>query len=79
MLDDESNTRPSRELPSVDSVAPPMPRRSAPRFEVEPVAEESFDLDPSSAVDGLPLFAGVEEPVRTPATAPRARRNPYDG
>jgi len=78
-LDDESDARPRRELPSVDSVAPPMPRRSAPRFEAEPVVEESFDLDPSSAVDGLPLFAGVEEPVRTPAAAPRARRNPYDG
>ncbi len=68
---------PRRELPSVDSIAAPIPRRVVMEVEHEPELVQHLDTD--DAVDGLPLFAGIDEPTRTPLPAPKSRRNPYDG
>lgn len=69
LVEEPTIETPRRELPSVDSIAAPIPRAGS-----APVA-----LDTDDAVDGLPLFAGIEEPTRAPVQAPKTRRNPYDG
>jgi hypothetical protein len=68
---------PRRELPSVDTIAAPMPRRAV--VEALRETESEIHVVTEDAVDGLPLFAGMDEPTRTPIPAPKSRRNPYDG
>ncbi len=69
VVDLSTSDTPRRELPSVDTIPAPMPRGNV----------VTVDLDAESAVDGLPLFAGMDEPTRAPVPAPKSRRNPYDG
>jgi len=69
IVDLSTDDQPRRELPSVDTIAAPIPRGNV----------VTVDLDAEDAVDGLPLFAGMDEPTRAQVPAPKSRRNPYDG